>query len=171
MKIGIISDIHGSLTAWEKAWDLYFYDTDLIINCGDILYHGPRNPLPAGHNPAKLAEALNACSVPILCAKGNCDAEIDQMLLNFPIESPYLHCYIDNKRILVHHGHHPESLAEKVLNDYDIIISGHTHLPLLEQRGKQLYLNPGSPSLPKTNEKIPTVAIIENGQARIEKLS
>lgn len=171
MKVGIISDTHGSLTAWEQAWSKYFSRVELIIHCGDILYHGPRNPLPEGYNPAALAEKLNQCPIPILFAKGNCDAEVDQLLINSPIEGPYLHCYLNDWRILVHHGHASEKIHPQVYSDYNLIISGHTHLPVLETNTGTIFLNPGSPALPKTTDKQPSLALLDDQHINIINLS
>lgn len=168
MKIGVISDTHGSLTAWQKVMAKFFSQVDLIIHCGDVLYHGPRNPLPEGYAPAELAKALNRVRKPIVCAHGNCDAEVDQLLLEFPIQAPYSQVYTDKWRILVHHGHH---FSETELPDwtrpYNLIISGHTHLPDINQHEGRILLNPGSPALPKNKEKAPTVALIDGSTIQL----
>lgn len=163
MKIGILSDSHGSASAWEKAVNLCFKGCDLIIHAGDVLYHGPRNPLPEGHNPQKLVELINSCPVPVVFARGNCDAEIDGVLIKFPIQAPYAYLNIDNRSVLVTHGQDLDTgkmdeLA--ALYRADVYISGHTHIPVLEKRGRTLFLNPGSCALPK-GEEGPTVAIWE----------
>lgn len=172
MKIGVISDTHGSLSAWDEAFQKYLATMDLIIHCGDILYHGPRNPLPDGYDPAKLAASLNRCPVPILFVKGNCDAEVDQLLLEAAIEAPYVHCYLSGIRILAHHGHAltMENLPPKVVRDYNLIISGHTHLPSIQQNHGLTLLNPGSPSLPKTEDKQGSLAILEDSRLSIIQL-
>lgn len=172
MKIGIISDTHGSLAAWQCAFNRFFSTADLIIHCGDVLYHGPRNPLPEGYDPAGLAAALNELTVPILFAKGNCDAEVDQMVLKHPIEAPYIHCYLPDLRILVHHGHlfTPDSLPAPTTAAYNLVISGHTHLPEITHTAGATWLNPGSPSLPKTADKEPSIALLENRHLRIIQL-
>jgi putative phosphoesterase len=161
MKIGVISDTHGSLTAWQKA-SLYFEPVEFIIHCGDFLYHGPRNPLPDGYQPAKLAQTINAFPRPVICAQGNCDAEVDQFLLDLPLQSPYAQVFTPVWRILIHHGHRstPDT-APTWTNRFNLIISGHTHLPELIRRGETVLLNPGSPALPKTAAQIPTIALID----------
>jgi putative phosphoesterase len=171
MKIGVISDTHGSLTAWRKAYAL-LSDSDLIIHCGDVLYHGPRNPLPDGYSPAELAAELNSPARPLIFVRGNCDAEIDQMLLDYPQESPYAHVILPDYRILAHHGHllDPAALPARVTRHYQIFISGHTHLPGIQRSGGIITLNPGSPSLPKNETKTPTVAVIEGRRIRIIEL-
>lgn len=168
MKIGIISDTHGSLTAWRNAY-AFIKDADLIVHCGDVLYHGPRNPLPDGYQPRELAEELNAISTPLLFAKGNCDAEIDQLLLDYPLESPYVHLVTPDFKILFHHGHlfAPDSLPAKIARNYQIVVSGHTHLPGIQRLGAVITLNPGSPALPKNEPRIPTVAMIRDREIQI----
>jgi putative phosphoesterase len=135
---------------------------ELVLHCGDVLYHGPRNPLPDGYQPAMLAEEINAFPKPVICAQGNCDAEVDQLLLDVPLQSPYAQVFTPVWRILLHHGHrfNPES-APAWINRFNLIISGHTHLPELSRRGGTVMLNPGSPALPKTAAKIPTLALID----------
>jgi uncharacterized protein len=171
MKIGIVSDTHGSITAWQKAFSL-LNDSQLIIHCGDVLYHGPRNPLPDGYQPQELVTALNAMTIPMVYSKGNCDAEVDQMLLEYPIEAPYVHLVIDGIRILVHHGHQfdGETVPAKLLRDNRLIISGHTHLPGIHQKDLTVFLNPGSPALPKNSPKVPTVAQIIDRRIEILNL-
>lgn len=165
MKIGVISDTHGSLSAWQKAYK-YLADTDLILHCGDVLYHGPRNPLPEGYNPGELAKTINGLDKPLTIIRGNCDAEIDQMLLEYPLESPYAHIITEDYPIFVHHGHQTP-LTPKVLSQYKMIISGHTHLPGIKIQDGIIYLNPGSPSLPKNDPKTPTVACIDGEKIKI----
>ncbi len=169
MKFGVISDTHGSLTAWQNAYHSCFQNVDAIIHCGDVLYHGPRNPLPEGYNPQGLAMELQKIRQPLIFAKGNCDAEVDQLLIEYPLESPYAHIFTPGLRMLVTHGHHwnPEQPPSSLKKGYDLIISGHTHLPVLKKESGMILLNPGSPSLPKNDPKIPTVAIIEPDHIRI----
>lgn len=164
MKIGIISDSHGSALAWETAATKFFKDCDLIIHAGDILYHGPRNPLPEGYDPARLAELINSSLVPIMFARGNCDAEIDSVLINYPVQAPYALLFVKGKSVLVTHGQEfnfdnaPE-LAGKY--NSNLIICGHTHIPWLEEKNGTTFLNPGSCALPKGGAE-PTIAIWEN---------
>lgn len=160
MRIGVISDTHGSLTAWKTAYERFFKDTDLILHCGDVLYHGPRNPLPVGYDPAKLATELNALTLPLVIVRGNCDTEVDQMVLDYPLESPYAHLFTGKLRILALHGH-GSNLSVKAEKGYNLIISGHTHLPGINKEDGMIRLNPGSPSLPKNDAQTPTIALIE----------
>lgn len=169
MRIGIISDTHGSLSSWQKVMSTLFQDVDLIIHAGDLLYHGPRNPLPEDYQPRGLAEAVNNLSVPFVIAQGNCDAEVDQMMINWPLLAPYAFLQIENLRILVNHGHRL-SAAEREAQAHrfkvQLFVFGHTHIPLLEKKEDIIYLNPGSPSLPKENWE-PTAAFLENDVVRI----
>jgi putative phosphoesterase len=167
VKIGVIGDTHGSLTAWQQAWR-YLEQVDLIIHCGDVLYHGPRNPLPEGYAPAELAQAINGITQPVIFAKGNCDAEVDQLLVNFSIQIPYAQVFTPRWRILVHHGHtlNPMDLPAWT-NGYNLIISGHTHLAGIVKQDTRICLNPGSPSLPKDAGRTPTIALIDDREISI----
>jgi uncharacterized protein len=169
MIIGVISDTHGSLTAWRQAYENFLQDTDFIIHCGDVLYHGPRNPLPEGYDPKSLANDLNSLQKQLFIVRGNCDAEVDQLVLEYPLESPYAHVITPDLKILAHHGHHwsVETIPVKVKQSYNIIISGHTHVPELKKIDRVIYLNPGSPSLPKNNDQTPTAAIINETELTI----
>lgn len=152
MKIGVISDTHGVVTLWDKVMSEIFTQLDLIIHCGDVLYHGPRNPIVEGYNPQLLVQRLNTLKTPIIFAKGNCDAEVDQMVIEHPLQNPYAVMIVHGKKILAHHGHtlnyqEKAKLAQKY--NIDIFISGHTHIPEIYKEGRTIFLNPGSPSLPK----------------------
>lgn len=167
MKIGVISDTHGDAAAWQKAWAAFGPEVELVIHAGDVLYHGPRNPLPGGYGPADLAALLNACPVPVVAARGNCDAPIDEELLNFPLQAPLAFCRWEGLGILVCHGHQAQFAPEQVARRLgaSVVISGHTHIPRLESKGEILFLNPGSPSLPKGEKPGPTVAWLGDGEA------
>jgi len=91
MKAGIISDTHGCLESFKRIYEKFLKDCDFIIHGGDVLYHGPRNKVPEEYDPAGLAEFLNAMDIPIVAASGNCDSEVDQMVLDFPVEATYPH--------------------------------------------------------------------------------
>ena len=149
MKLLFASDLHGSehyvnlLTkriADEKP--------ERVILLGDLLYHGPRNRLPDGYDTQAAAALLNAIDPPPLCIRGNCDGEVDQMLLHFPILTDYAAILADGKLIYLTHGHHiPE--ASKALHAGDILFYGHTHIPAFEEMDGIYYVNPGSVSIPK----------------------
>lgn len=149
MKYLICSDIHGSIDSANKLIEVFTNQKcDNILLLGDVLYHGPRNDLPANYNPKMVIEALNLISNKILCVRGNCEAEVDQMVLKFKIYD-YLDLDINGIKAHLEHGHH--------LDEYnglaDIILSGHTHIPVLEKINNIIYLNPGSTTIPKNNSK------------------
>ncbi|WP_353892158.1 phosphodiesterase [Proteinivorax hydrogeniformans] len=154
MKVGIISDTHGVVDSWDEVYSKYLSYTDLIIHCGDVLYHGPRNPIVETYNPKLLVERINNISTPIVFAKGNCDAEVDQMVLNHPLQSPYTIMIISGRKILATHGHDIDycerlSLAQRF--NLDIMITGHTHIPDIYTEKGTIFLNPGSIALPKND--------------------
>lgn len=163
ISIGFISDTHGDVEVCRRVWNDYFRNVELILHAGDILYHGPRNPILPGYNPSALAEFLNGSRCPILLARGNCDADVDQLVLNYPIQSPYVFLQIEGLRILVNHG---DALEKNGMVDLarrygvHLFVSGHTHVYSLEQVDGVILLNPGSPSLPK-GDGIPSVALLE----------
>ena len=104
MKIGIISDTHGHEMAWANACERFFKGADLILHAGDVLYHGPRNPMKADYNPAGLVARINSCDIPVVIAKGNCDSSVDASCLDLPIEAPYAYVVWEGLRIVVTHG-------------------------------------------------------------------
>jgi len=165
VKIGVVSDLHGSLKAFEKIANLFkTKNVELILNAGDVFNFGPRNPLPEGYAPGELAKMINALTIPMIIARGNCDSEIDQTVLNVPMLSPYAYVYAGGKKILVNHGHklsdeEKEQLAKRL--NIDIFVVGHTHLPKLERLEKMILLNPGSPALPKGSPTAATMDITD----------
>jgi len=170
MKIGIVSDTHGCLDTWKQIFAGYFSDADLIIHAGDLLYHGPRNAIPTDYNPKELAEEFNNSPVPIIAAAGNCDSEVDQMVINFPIEAPYAHVYLDGLRIIANHGHLlTDTTRIETAKNYhaSLFITGHTHIAELFRDGETLFLNPGSPGMSKRADKKGTIALLENSTVRI----
>lgn len=163
MKIGIISDIHGYPDKFKKAIT-YFDGCDIILCAGDVLYHGPRNPILDGYNPKGLVDEIKNCKIPMLIARGNCDAEVDSMVLEMPILTEYLVYEKDDTRIIVMHGHKDDLERQKqIAKAYNaqVIISGHTHIRVNEDIEGVKYINPGSVSVPK-GDKVPSVAIYED---------
>jgi putative phosphoesterase len=151
MKLALISDTHGNLAAWEAAWNLVLHDADLIIHCGDALYHGPKFTPAAGYDAGALAARMSACPVPILMARGNADSEVDQLVLSFPMQQPYLLAQVEGLRLLATHGHRmsPDdllALGEQWRLDY--VLTGHTHVPAYRRRGRTVHLNPGTTTYP-----------------------
>ncbi len=172
MKIGIISDTHGRIDAWKKA-EKIFVGVDAIVHAGDVLYHPPRLGYTEGYDIPALAEALNTTETPIIIAQGNCDAPVYEELLNIPVQSPYAFAEIEGTRIMVHHGHIYNDEAMVALGKKfkaDIFVTGHTHIPVLERRDGIIFLNPGSPSLPKFERdgvKLGSVALVTEHEVKI----
>ncbi|WP_114193124.1 phosphodiesterase [Edaphovirga cremea] len=150
MKLMFAADIHGSLPATEKVLQRFHSSgAEWLILLGDLLNHGPRNALPEGYQPAAVADRLNAFAPRIIAVRGNCDSEVDQMLLQFPITAPWQQILMPQCRLFLTHGHlyHPSSLPP--LREGDVLVYGHTHLPVAEWQGEIACFNPGSASIPK----------------------
>ena len=147
MKLMIASDLHGSayytrllLEAMDKE------QPDRLLLLGDLLYHGPRNDLPREYDPKQVIELLNARKSKILCVRGNCEAEVDQMVLEFPVLSEFGVVFADGLTLYMLHGH--KNLDIPVMPG-DILLCGHTHVPEVQKDGEHYYVNPGSVSIPK----------------------
>ena len=154
MKWIIASDIHGSARYCEELLTAYESErADRLLLLGDILYHGPRNELPDGYTPKSVIEQLNAIKNEILCVRGNCDTEVDQMVLEFPIMTDYALISHGKKLIFATHGHRYGPNAPPPLKNGDILLCGHTHIPACEERNGFVYCNPGSVSIPKQGSK------------------
>ena len=164
MKLMIASDIHGSayyckqlLQAFEKE------AADRLLILGDILYHGPRNDLPREYAPKEVLAMLNGMQDKIFCVRGNCDTEVDQMVLSFPILADYCILTAGERLVYATHGHNHNLQALPPLQPGDILLHGHTHIPAWEPFGNgNLYLNPGSVSIPK-NGSAHSYMTLENG--------
>ena len=151
MKYMIASDIHGSayycrqmLSAFERE------KADRLLLLGDILYHGPRNDLPKEYAPKEVISMLNEMKEKILCVRGNCESEVDQMVLSFPIMADYAVLSVKSRLIYATHGHNFNTGSLPPLSRGDILLHGHTHVPAWTPFGdNNLYLNPGSVSIPK----------------------
>jgi uncharacterized protein len=166
MRFFILSDIHGSVPAFESAMKAFEAEkSDFIILCGDYLNHGPRNAIPEGYDPARLAPMINARKAIIMGVRGNCDSEVDQMLLEFPCLGDYLTFFADRRRCFITHGHLFNAEKMPPLQKGDVFISGHTHIPVLEEREGLIFLNPGSPSIPKGGSVGGYATIDESGIA------
>lgn len=146
MKYLIASDIHGSAFWCRKLLERFHAEgADRLILLGDLLYHGPRNDLPQGYAPKEVISLLNPLSDRILAVRGNCDAEVDQMVLTFPLLADYAVLCERGKLLYLAHGH--RDLPP--LRAGDLLLNGHFHVPKCEERGHYTYLNCGSVSLPK----------------------
>ena len=175
MKLAIISDTHGYFERVKLAAEKFFADVELILHAGDVLAHGVRNThysLEDGYNPKPLSEFINASKIPFVIARGNGDSELDDDVLETPI-TPYAHVFVNDKRIVVNHGHFLPTDADKdkiaAHLHADIFISGHIHKPVLEQRNGIIFLNPGtvSPHLSNQPEKKTSVATIDEKKIQI----
>lgn len=165
----VISDTHGSLTAWEKVKKYLTADINCIFHAGDLYYFGPRNPLPDNHEPGTLASEFNSLNIPVICSKGNCDSDVDQLVSNFPLCNPFAFAFMYERRILITHGdkYSQEELLNLAKQWYiDIVVTGHTHIARLEKISKIIFINPGSCALPKN---FPGLGII--GRSSIELLN
>ena len=151
IKLLFASDIHGSAYFCQKLIEsIYIENPDKIILLGDILYHGPRNDLPKDYNPKEVISMLNDLSNNIICVKGNCDAEVDQMVLDFTLNENYIVLSADELNLFITHGHKFNTENPPPMNKNDILIHGHTHISVCKEFGDgNLYLNPGSVSIPK----------------------
>lgn len=164
MKLLIASDIHGAagycrdlLAAWDRE------GADRLLLLGDLLYHGPRNDLPPDYAPKEVIALLNARKNQIFCVRGNCDTEVDQMVLTFPILADYAVLPAGERLVYVTHGHQFNTKTPPPLCQGDVLLHGHTHIPAWEPFGREnLYLNPGSVSIPK-NDTAHGYMTLENG--------
>ena len=155
MKILIASDIHGSAYYCRKLLDAYRAEgAEMLLLLGDVLYHGPRNDLPEEYAPKTVIPMLNALGNKIICVRGNCDTEVDQMVLDFPLLSDYSYIMADGLCIFATHGHKYSEKNPPKLKAGDILLCGHTHIPAAEEFGERnWYLNPGSVSIPKNDSE------------------
>lgn len=170
MKLVIASDIHGSAYYCRKLLKrLEEEKEDRLILLGDVLYHGPRNDLPKDYAPKEVIAMLNPLKEKILCVRGNCDTEVDQMVLEFPILADYSLLAVDGLRLYATHGHVYNEQHMLPLMPGDILIHGHTHIYEAKKSGKHVILNPGSVSIPKGGNP-PTYAILEDGVFSIKDL-
>lgn len=150
MKWMIASDLHGSAHYCRLLLDAFkTQQAQRLVLLGDLLYHGPRNPLPTGYDPMAVTAMLNEVAPQLLCVRGNCDSEVDQMVLRFPMMADYCYLHLDGLDIYATHGHLSGPDAPPPLKDGDFLLCGHFHLPVCQRRQGYTYLNPGSLSLPK----------------------
>ncbi len=151
MKLLICSDIHGDFDSARKITEAYKSSgAEKLIILGDILYHGPRNDLPPSYAPKKVIALLNELKEEILAVRGNCDTEVDQMVLEFPILADYAYLSADGLNIILTHGHKYNTASPIPMKRGEILIHGHTHILACEEFGNDnYYINPGSPAIPK----------------------
>ncbi|AKI97191.1 phosphodiesterase [Kosmotoga pacifica] len=156
-RILVVSDTHGSIVRFNRILEISG-NVDLIIHAGDYLYHGPRNRIPEGYNPAELGARFKMLRDKLVGVRGNCDADVDLMIMEVN-ELPWhrLEC-INSMRFLIYHGHRTVEI-----DDANVVISGHSHIHELKKHDGKLILNPGSPSLPKDSTS-GTFGLIEFGK-------
>ena len=151
-KIMIASDLHGSSFYVEKMLDAYKRENcDTLILLGDLLYHGPRNDLPNGYEVKKVAEILNSIANEIIAVRGNCDGEVDQHMLDFPIMQDNTIINIDNYNFFATHGHIYNENNLPKFKGIDVLLNGHFHVPCFKRYENYVYVNCGSVSIPKQN--------------------
>ena len=143
------SDIHGSAYAMHRLLNIFeSTKASKLILLGDLLYHGPRNDLPQEYNPKETSRLQNSLKESLICVKGNCEAEVDQMVLEFPVLADSAIMYLEQlggRMIYLHHGHKPLP----PLSSGTVVVSGHTHIPVAEEKDGLVFINPGSVAIPK----------------------
>ena len=170
MKWMIASDIHGSAFYCEKMIAAYRSEqADRLLLLGDLLYHGPRNDLPKEYAPKKVISMLNEIKDELVCVRGNCEAEVDQMVLAFPVLSDSCLLCESGRLIFATHGHHFNTSSLPPHKKGDILLHGHTHIPACEEADGMLYINPGSVSIPKADSPY-SYMTLENGIFRWKDL-
>lgn len=168
MKYIVISDIHGSLYYTKKMERIINKENpDKIILLGDLYYHGPRNPLTDEYNPMEVSKILNTHKDKILCVKGNCDAEVDEMISDFKFEDN-IRLNINGKRFVFTHGH--KYNIDNIPENVDILIYGHFHTGFIKQIDNVIYINSGSISLPK-NDTTNSFLLIENDSIYLKSVN
>ncbi|MBR6400260.1 MAG: phosphodiesterase [Firmicutes bacterium] len=165
MKLMFASDLHGSAYYCEKVLEAYKKEgAERLVLLGDLLYHGPRNDLPRDYDTKKVTKMLNSVKNEIFAVRGNCEAEVDQMVLEFPCLADYMLLYLDGgKCAFVTHGHLYNNDNPPLLKDGDVLIHGHTHEKVIQKAHNYTYINPGSASLPKDDD-IHSYMVYEDGE-------
>ena len=170
MKLMFASDLHGSAKFCDRVFEIYKEEkADKLILLGDLLYHGPRNDLPEGYAPKEVIRVLNEQKEELLCVRGNCEAEVDQMVLEFPVMADYMTIFEKNRMFFITHGHKYNLENLPPLRKDDILIHGHTHVQAMEVTEHCTYINPGSVSIPKNGNKH-SYMIYEDGVFTIKDL-
>lgn len=160
MKYIVVSDIHGSVYYTKRIEEIIKKENpDKIILLGDLYYHGPRNPLPLEYNPMEVANTLNKYKDKIICIKGNCDAEVDQMISQFEIGNDYEEI-ISEKRFYFTHGH--KFNENSIPSNVDVLVYGHFHTGFIKEKENVILVNSGSITLPKNNTKNSYLIITEH---------
>ena len=171
MKWMIASDIHGSAKWCERMLDAWREEApERLLLLGDLLYHGPRNDLPEDYAPKRVIEMLNAIAPELLCVRGNCEAEVDQMVLRFPVMADYAVLGLEGRVAYMTHGHVYGEDNPPPLQPGDLLLCGHTHIPCLNRHESFTYLNPGSVSIPKSGSAH-SYCVLEDGAVEWKDLA
>lgn len=167
MKYLVASDIHGSLKYAQRLLDIYQEEkASALILLGDLYYHGPRNPLPDGYNPMEVSKLFNSFSGPLYVVRGNCDAEVDEMISTFKF-SDHIELNINDKKYYFTHGHHEN--IDNIPSGVDILVYGHFHTGFIKEKDGVICINSGSTTLPKNNTKN-SYLIIDNQDIYLKDL-
>ena len=171
MKIVFFSDVHGSPENVELLLEqIKSIQPDHLVLLGDALYHGPRNPLKPDYAPRVTAELLNSMKEKLTAVRGNCDSEVDQMMLEYPMMSDYAALLADGHRFFLTHGHHWNPGNPPPIGSGDVLCYGHTHIPQAERGSDNMtFFNPGSLSLPKGGYA-PSFGIYEDHRLKVVEL-
>ena len=162
MKLMIASDLHGSSVWTKKLIDKFNEENcDNLLLLGDLLYHGPRNALPNEYDTMETAKLLNSIKDKIMAVRGNCDSEVDEMVLEFDIKERNMMLYIDGVQFFATHGHIYNETNLPALQHFDVLLNGHTHVTTFNKHKDFVFVNPGSTSIPKQDTKH-SCAIYEN---------
>ena len=170
MRIMFASDIHGYAYYCRKLLERYDAEKpEKLILLGDLLYHGPRNDLPEEYAPKQVIAMLNGIKEELLCVRGNCEAEVDQMVLEFPVLADYMVMFEAGRMFFITHGHVYNKEHLPMLKKGDLLIHGHTHVQAMEDCGDFMYINPGSVSIPKNGNQH-SYMMYEDGRFSIRNL-
>ncbi len=171
MKYLIASDLHGDEIAARNLLDTYRREgADRLVLLGDILYHGPRNDLPSGYRPKGVIALLNPLASEIIAVRGNCDAEVDQMVLDFAIDAEFVTLDLPAGKVYLTHGHHYNGEQPMPMEKGDVLVHGHSHVAGVTRCVTGQYcINPGSLSIPKEGTP-PSYIVLENGTLSLRRL-
>jgi len=172
VRIGVISDTHGNQDAVRLALGV-LGEVDILVHAGDVLYHPPRLGYSDGYDIPGTADIFNNLKIPLIISQGNCDAQVYEELLNVPVVTPYAYALVGNIGFLASHGHlmkKSEHIELAIRFGAKYAISGHTHIPVIKLVDGVVFMNPGSPSLPKyelNGKLVPSVGVITDNSASI----